>query len=212
VKRREFIKLIGGATAAWPFGAHAQQAGRLPTIGWLGNYASTQPAAGWKAAFMERLKDLGWIEGRTDAIEYRWIEDKPDRAAEFAAEFVRQTVDVIVTYGSLVPALKQATSSIPIVFTVATVPVGKGFVSSLNRPGGNVTGMSTQDADTAGKRLAVLRQAVPTLRRLAIVFDAGYPSTVRESDQVRAVARALDLEVVPLEVRQFRMLPPSSLR
>ena len=146
-ERREFITLLGGAAAAWPLAARAQQAGKLPTIGFLGT--STPSAWGqWIAAFVQRLRELGWIEGRTVAIEYRWAEGRRERFAEIAAEFVRLKVDVIVTAGRAALAAKQATSVIPIVFAAAGDPVGTGLVASLARPGGNVTGLSIQVTDT----------------------------------------------------------------
>src|SRR5262245_60841625 len=139
MKRREFITLIGGAVAAWPLAAHAQQAARLPTIGYLG--ANTPSAESQRiGAFVQRLRELGWIEGRTMAIEVRWAEGRNERFAEIAAEFVRLQVDVIVTAGTAaVVTAKQATSVIPIVFAVAGDPIGTGLVASLARPGGNVT-------------------------------------------------------------------------
>src|SRR5262249_12412664 len=140
IKRREFISLLGGAAAVWPLAARAQQPAKLPTIGFLG---ATTPAT-WSlfvAAFVQRLRELGWIEGRTIAIEYRWAEGRDERYSEIAAEFVRLKVDVIVTAGGAVLAAKQATSVIPIVFGVATDPLGTGLVTSLARPGGNVTGL-----------------------------------------------------------------------
>ena len=140
MRRREFITLLGGA-AAWPLAAGAQQPGKLPTIGLL----STATPSAWSqrvAAFVQRLRELGWIEGRTIAIEYRWAEGHPERFADIAAELVRLKIDVIVTAGGAVLAAKQATSVIPIVFAVANDPVGGGFVASLARPGGNVTGLS----------------------------------------------------------------------
>ena len=159
IGRRQFIFAIGGATVAWPLAARAQQAGKLPTIGFLG--ADAPSWSPWTAAFVERLRELGWIEGRTIAIEYRWSEGRPERVAEIAAEFVRQKVDVIVTYGGAVATLKQATTVIPIVFAIAVDPVGTGLVASLARPGGNVTGLSLQQTDIAGKRLELLREIVP---------------------------------------------------
>ena len=161
MKRREFISLIGSASVAWPLAARAQQAGKLPTIGFLGVDASVWSA--WTAAFVQRLRELGWIEGRTIAIEYRWAEGRPERNAEIAAEFVRLKVDVIVTFGTAVPAVKQATAVIPIVFAIAQDPVGGGLVTSLARPGGNVTGLSIQSTDIAGKRVELLREVVPRL-------------------------------------------------
>jgi putative ABC transport system substrate-binding protein len=143
VKRREFITLIGGAAVAWPLATSAQQGGRLPTIGFLG--ASTPSAwSQWTAAFVQRLRELGWTEGRTVAIEYRWAEGRSERYADIAAEFVRLKVDVILTVGSAVAATQQATSTIPIVFAIAVDPVGSGMVTSLARPGGNATGISVQ--------------------------------------------------------------------
>ena len=142
IGRRNFIAAFCGAAATWPLAARAQQPARLPTIGLL-----TPDASSWSAetaAFIERLSQLGWIEGRTVAIEYRWSEGRPERVAEIAAEFVRQKVDVIVTYGGAVATLKQATAVIPIVFAIAGDPVGSGLVESLARPGGNVTGLSLQ--------------------------------------------------------------------
>jgi putative tryptophan/tyrosine transport system substrate-binding protein len=208
VTRREFITLLGGAAVAWPFGARAQQAGKLPTIGFLG---ATTPAT-WSlfvAAFVQRLRELGWIEGRTVVIEYRWAEGRGERFAEIAAEFVRLKVDVIVTAGGAVLAAKQATSLIPIVFAVAADPVGGGLVASLVQPGGNVTGLSTQTAETAGKRLELLREIVPGLRQLAIMANAGYPAAVLEMAEVQAAARTLGLEVTTLEIRRAENIAPA---
>jgi putative ABC transport system substrate-binding protein len=206
--RRQFITLLGGAAAAWPLVAHAQQAGKLPTIGFLG---ATTPAT-WSlfvAAFVQRLRELGWSEGRTIAIEYRWAEGRGERFAEIAAEFVRLKVDVIVTAGGAVLAAKQATSLIPIVFAVAADPVGGGLVASLVQPGGNVTGLSTQTAETAGKRLELLREIVPGLRQLAIMANAGYPAAVLEMAEVQVAARTLGLEVTTLEIRRAENIAPA---
>jgi putative ABC transport system substrate-binding protein len=161
MKRREFITLLGGAAAAsiaWPLAAIAQQSGKLRTIGFLGPNTRSG-ASDWVAALAQRLRELGWIEGRTVTIEYRWAEGREERLAEIAAEFVRLKVDVIVTSGTpAVMASKQATSVIPIVFATAGDPVGSGLVASLARPGGNVTGLATLVADLAGKRLELLRE------------------------------------------------------
>src|SRR5262249_41687206 len=162
MRRRDFITLLGGAAAAWPLTARAQQA-RLPTIGYLGS-GSLVSQRQWVAAFRERLRELGWIEGRTVAIEYRWAEGLPDRLSEIAAEFVRLKVDVVLAAGTEAAlAAKQATSVTPIVFPTAGDPVGTGLVASLSRPGGNVTGLSNQATDTVGKRLELLREIVPSL-------------------------------------------------
>jgi ABC-type uncharacterized transport system substrate-binding protein len=208
MNRRELITLVGGAAAAWPLAVGAQQAGKLPTIGVLG---AATPAT-WNlftAAFVRRLRELGWIEGRTIAIEYRWAEGRSERFAEIAAEFVRLKVDVIVTAGGAVLAAKQATSLIPIVFAVAADPVGGGLVASLVRPGGNVTGLSTQFTDLAGKRLELLREIVPNLRRLAIMANTGYPAAVLEMAEVQATARTLGLEVATLEIRRAEDIAPA---
>ena len=159
MRRRDFITLLGGAAASWPLAVRAQQAGKLPTIGFLGADASA--FAPWTAAFVARMRELGWIEGRTIAIEYRWSEGRPERYAEIAAEFVRLKVDAIVTVGSAVPIVKQATTTIPIVFAVGIDPVGSGLVASLAKPGGNVTGLSLQANDLAGKRLEFCARLFP---------------------------------------------------
>jgi putative ABC transport system substrate-binding protein len=161
MKRREFIILLGGAVA-WPLAARAQQGGRLPTIGLLG----VGTASGWvyfTGAFVQRLRELGWIEGRTVAIEYRWAEGRRERFGEIAAEFIALKVDVIVTGGDAAAAAKQATSVIPIVFALGLDPLGSGLVANLARPGGNVTGLSFQSIDIAGKRVELLhRDCAPT--------------------------------------------------
>jgi putative tryptophan/tyrosine transport system substrate-binding protein len=209
MKRRAFITLLGGAAAAWPLAARAQQqAGKLPTIGLLG--ANTPSAASqWVAAFVQRLRELDWIEGRTVAIEYRWAEGRSERFAEIAAEFVRLKVDVIVTWGTAsVVAAMQVTSVIPIVFATAGDPVGTGLVASLARPGGNVTGLSNQAADVAGKRLELLREVVPGLR-LAILANIGSPIGVLQMREAQAAARTLGLEFAALEIRRAQDIAPA---
>jgi ABC-type uncharacterized transport system substrate-binding protein len=200
MRRREFITLLGGVAAIWPLSARAQQPSKLPTIGFLG--ANASGFAPWASAFVARLRELGWIEGRTIAVEYRWSEGRPERYAEIAAEFVRLNVDVIVTVGSAVPTVKQATSTIPIVFAVAIDPVGSGLVASLAKPGGNVTGLSIQANELAGKRLELLREVVPQLRRLAIMFNADNTQPVLEMGETQGEARRLGLEVAPLAIRR----------
>jgi len=202
MKRREFITLLGGAAAAWPLAARAQQAGKLPTVGYMGS-ATPAIQGQWAAAFVQRLRELGWVDGRTVAIEYRWAEGRSERAAEIAADFAQRKVDVIVTSGTgTVLAAKQATSVIPIVFAATGDPVGTGLVTSLARPSGNVTGLSNQQADLAAKRLELLREVVPGLRRLAIMGNVGNPATVVEMREVQATARTLDLEVHTVEIRR----------
>jgi putative ABC transport system substrate-binding protein len=209
MKRRTFITLLGGATVAWPLAAQAQQAAKLPTIGFL--VSGTPSSHGqWVVAFAQRLRDLGWIEGRTIAIEYRWTEGRTERAAEIAAEFVLRKVDVIVTSTPAnVVAAKQATSVIPIVFAAAGDPVGSGLVASLARPGGNVTGLSMQTTDLAGKRLELLREVVPGLRRLAIMAYVGNSGAVLEMAEVQAVARTLGLDVATFEIRRAEDIAPA---
>jgi putative ABC transport system substrate-binding protein len=179
MRRREFITMLGGA-AAWPLAARAQQPGKLPTIGFLG--AGT--ASTWSqrvAAFLQRLRELGWTEGRTVVMEVRWAEGLSERFAEIATEFVQLKVDAIVAAGtSAIIAAKQATSAVPIVFVGAGDPVGTGLVASLARPGGNLTGLSSQTIDTVGKRVELLREVVPGLRRLAIMWNADNPAGVLE--------------------------------
>ena len=202
MKRREFLALLGGVVAPWPLATRAQQPSKLPTIGFLGQ--STRSAATeWTAAFVQRLRELGRIEGRTITIEYRWGEGREERFAEIAAEFVRLNVDIIVTSGTpAVVAAKQATTVIPIVFAAAGDPVGAGLVASLARPGGNVTGLSAQTADLAAKRLEILREVVPGLRRLAILSNVGNRLAVLEMREVQAAASTLRLEVVTLEIQR----------
>jgi putative tryptophan/tyrosine transport system substrate-binding protein len=198
MRRREFITLLGGATVS-PLPLRAQQ--RRPVIGFLGT--ATQALWGkWVAAFEDQLREHGWIDGRTIQIIYRWAEGRPERFAEIATDFVNSNVDVIVTGGNAVSAVRQATSTIPIIFALAIDPVGSGFVNSLSRPGGNVTGLSLQGPDLAGKRLELLREVAPGRRRLAILVNVGYPAAKEELAQVQTAARALGLESVVLEIRQ----------
>jgi len=207
MRRRDFITLFGGAAAGWPLAALAQQAGKLPTIGFLGADASA--FGPWTAAFVAHLRELGWIEGRTIAIEYRWSEGRTERYAEIAAEFVRLKVDVIVTVGSAVPTVKQATAVIPIVFAVGIDTVGSGLVANLAKPGGNVTGLSLQATNLAGKRIEFLREVLPQLRRLAIIFNVGNDQTVLEMGETQAAARTVGLEVAPLEIRRAEDIVPA---
>jgi putative ABC transport system substrate-binding protein len=208
MRRREFIALLGGASAGWPLAADAQQSNKLPTIGFLGT--TTPSATGpWITALEQRLRELGWIKGRTIAIEYRWAEGRPERYPEFAAEFVRLKVDVIVTTVPAVAALKQATSVIPIVFALATDPVGGGLVASLARPGGNVTGLSMQATDLAGKRVELLHEVVPHLTRLAVLGNVAIPQVVLEMREVEAASPKLNLQVVPLEIRRADDIAPA---
>src|SRR6516165_2063334 len=208
LKRREFITLLGGA-AVWPLAARAQQPGKLRTIGFSG--LSTRSAESeLVAAFTQRLHELGWIENRTVVIEYRWSEGREERFVQIAAEFVRLNVDVIVTSGTpQVLATKQSTSVIPIVFARAGDPVANGIVASLARPGGNVTGMSVQSDELAGKRIEILREVVPSLRRVAILANVDNPLSVLELGQAQAAARTLNLEFDALEIRRAEDIVPA---
>jgi putative ABC transport system substrate-binding protein len=209
MRRREFVGLVGGA-AAWPLVAQAQQR-KLPTIGYLDpNTAaiSSQDIA----AFLQRLRELGWIEGRTVAIESRYTEGRNERLAEFAAEFVRLKVDVIVASSTpAVVAAKRATAVIPIIGVAVGDPVGAGLVASLARPGGNVTGLSSLGPDLAGKRVELLREVVPALRHLAVMVDFSNDDRLTSSvtDEVRAAASTLGLEIVPMEIRRVADIAPA---
>jgi putative tryptophan/tyrosine transport system substrate-binding protein len=194
------VTLLGGAAFAYPIATRARAEDTMRRVAILGPTPAVWGA--WVARFAERLRELGWIEERTIAIEYRWAEGRSERVAEAAADFARQKPDAIVTYGGAVPALKQATTSIPIVFVIAVDPLGIGLVNNLSRPGGNVTGFSVQQSETAGKRLELLRNIVPGLRRLAVLFDGGYRAAVGESGQVQAMARTLGLECTAHEIRR----------
>ena len=202
MKRRDFIAGIGGVTLAWPFAAYAQQRAKSPTIGYLGAYSQAVQAP-WTDAFVNRLRELGWVDGRTITIEYRWAEGRTELFAEIAAEFVRLKVDVLVTGGTApIIAAKRATSEIPIVFATAADPIGTGVVASLAKPGGNVTGLSLQWTDLAAKRLELLREVVPNLHRLAIMANAAASGAMLELAEVGNTARSLGLEPVTLQFRQ----------
>src|SRR5262245_9041401 len=209
MRRREFITIIAGAAAVGPLAARAQQPGKLPTIGFLGS-TTASIASNWVAAFVRRLRELGWIEGDTVAIEYRWAEGRKQRADELAAELVRLPVDVIMTYGTqTIQAAKQATNSIPIVFALPGDPVATGLVASLARPGGNLTGLSSQGTDIATKRLEILRETLPGLRRLALMGNAVNPASVMDMAKVQAAARDQGLDVAIFEIRRAEDLEPT---
>jgi putative ABC transport system substrate-binding protein len=200
------IGVLGGA-ASWPLAARAQQAGKLPTIGFLGPSTAAADVTR-RAALLQRLGELGWVEGRSVHVEYRWGEGAIARAGEIAAEFVRLKVDVIVTSGDAqILAVKRTTAEIPIIIAAAADPVGSGLVASLARPGGNVTGLSRQLTDTTGKRLELLQEIVPGLRRLAILFNGANPLVTLELDAAQAAARTLGLDVIRAEIRHADDIP-----
>src|SRR5215472_2121787 len=208
IGRRKFVATLLGGAAAWPLAARAQQPA-MPVVGFI--VAGTPLSHGqWVAAFVQRLRELGWIEGRTVAIEYRWGEGRNERFAEIAAEFVRRKVDVIVTSATAaVVVAKHATSVIPIVFAAAGDPVGTGLVASLARPGGNITGLSIQQTDVAAKRLELLREVVPGLRRLAILANVAYAASASEMDKVQTAAGTLGLDTTRLEIRRSEDIAPA---
>jgi putative ABC transport system substrate-binding protein len=208
MNRRAFIALLGGA-AAWPLAARAQQGTQMPTIGFMGTTTPSvwQP---WTTAFVQRLRELCWIEGRTVAIEYRWAEGRLDRWGEIAAELARLKVDIVVTAGvAALNAAKQAMPATPIVFPIANDPVSSGLVASLARPGSNVTGLANLLLDTVGKRLELLREIIPTLRGLGVMTNVGFPEAVQEMHTVAPMAKTLGLDVVALEVRRGEDIAPA---
>jgi putative tryptophan/tyrosine transport system substrate-binding protein len=208
LKRREFITLLGGAAAAWPLAARAQQRARLPTVGVLGG-ATPATWSTWLSAFIRRLAELGWIEGHTIAIEYRWAEGNSTRAAEFAGEFVRLKVDVILTAGGVLAAVKSVTSVTPIVFAAASDPIGAGFAASLARPGGNLTGLSLQTTDHAAKRVEILRELMPAARRLAILANSSNPGIMLEVREAETAARTFGFQSSTFEIRRSEDIAPA---
>jgi putative tryptophan/tyrosine transport system substrate-binding protein len=208
MRRRQFITLLGGA-AAWPLAARAQQPQKLPTVGFVGPTTAAVDRA-LTDPFVQRLAELGWANGRSIVVDYRPSEGILERASEIAAEFVRLKVDVIVTGGDAQAlAAKRATTVVPIVFGGAGDPVGNDLVASLARPGGNITGSSVQLTDTAGKRLEILREIVPSMRRLAISGNFSNPTVAPELEAVEAAAKALGLDIIRSEFRRAEEIPPA---
>jgi putative ABC transport system substrate-binding protein len=199
IGRREFITLLGGAAAAWPLSARAQQSGKPLTIGFMGATPSMESQR--VAAFVQRLRELGWVDGRNLAIEYRWAEGRPERVSEIAAEFVRNKVDVIVTVATPPTlAAKQATAVIPIVFAAVSDPVGTGLVASLARPGGNVTGFTFLELSMFGKMLETLKQIAPATVRVAFMYNPDNPNTAyfRHSFETALGPLAIELVIVTI--------------
>jgi putative ABC transport system substrate-binding protein len=197
VKRRAFITLIGGA-AAWPLVARAEQARKAYKIGLLN--AGSEPLA--TKSLFDALSELGWIEGKNVAFERRWAENSLERLAELAAGLVRLNVSVIVAFGTLAPlAAKRATSTIPIVMADAGDPLGSDLVASLARPGGNVTGMSLMAPDLGGKRLELLKELLPQLARVAVLWNAVNPYSALVFKETQAAGTTLGIEVQSLEMR-----------
>ena len=201
MRRREFIKIFSGSAVILPLAARGQQVAKKPIIGLLGSTTASVESQR-VAGFVQRLGELGWIEGRNIAIEYRWAEGRNERYSEIAAEFARLGVDVIVTQGTAaIMAAKRATSIIPIVFAAANDPVATGIVASLARPGGNVTGLS-QGTDLATKRLQFLREVVPAFGDLAIIVNIGNSGAVLEMHEVQAAATKLGVKIFTLEIKR----------
>jgi ABC-type uncharacterized transport system substrate-binding protein len=202
MKRREFISLLGGAAVVWPLATRAQQAGKIRTIGILNAGSAGVPSA---VVLPDALRELGWIEGKNIVFERRYAENRVERLPELAAELVRLNVDVIVGLGTLAPlAAKRATTTIPIVMTAAGDPLGSGLVASLARPGGNVTGMSLMAPDLGGKRLELLKELLPRLARVAVLWNAANPYPALVFKETQAAGRTLGIEVQSLEVRDPR--------
>jgi len=207
MRRRDFLTGIVVSSTV-PLTARAQQPGKLPTIGFLG--ASPSIESDRVAAFVQRLRELAWIDGRNLVIEYRWAEGRNERYAEAAAELVRLKVDIIVTVATPATlAAKQATTVIPIVFGAASDPIRTGLVESLARPGGNVTGLSNQISDTGGKKLEFMREIVPSLRQVAILANVGNPAAVLDMVEAQASARKLGLGVTTSEIWRAEDIAPA---
>ena len=207
MKRRDFITLLGGAAAAWPAAARAQA--KAATIGLLGT-GNAAAQSQWTAAFVQRMRELDWVEGRNLTIEYRWADGRTERLSELASELVSLKVDVIVTHNTPGPlAAKQATSAIPIVFATAGDPVGTGIVANLARPGGNVTGLSSQSPDVAGKRLELMREIIPGLHRLAVLADTDNPFVKLTVSQLQQAGAGFGVEVATFEMRRGEDIDPA---
>jgi ABC transporter substrate binding protein len=194
LKRREFIRLLGGAAAAWPLAARAQQPTKIPRIGIIDDTLR------WNA-FRHGLRDLGYLEGSNIAFDYAYGDGVPERLAEAAAALVRRPVDVIATYGTPASfAAKQATTTIPIVMISIGDPVRAGLVPSLARPGGNITGNTILGPDVGAKRLQVLKEAIPTVSRVAFLWNPDNASNVLQFEEVQAAARTLGVTVISVSV------------
>jgi len=207
MRRRNFIAFLGGAAAAWPFAARAQQA--MPVIGFL-HSASPEPYADVVAAFRRGLAQTGYLEGRNVAIEYRWAENRNERLPELAADLIRRRVSVIAAGGpAAAQAAKAATSAIPIAFVVGADPVRLGLVTSLNRPGANLTGVSFLINDLAPKQLEILRELVPKAKSIGVLVNPGNPATASDAKELQAAARTLGLALIVAEVGGEHDLAPA---
>jgi putative tryptophan/tyrosine transport system substrate-binding protein len=199
MRRREFIAFVGSTAVAWPLTARAQQRGKKYIIGRFNAGSATEPL---NDVLTEALRELGWVEGENIVFERRYAENQLERLPELAADLVRLKVDVIMATGTLAPlAAKRATSTIPIVMTAAGDPLGTGLVDSLARPGGNVTGTSLMVPEMGGKRLQLLKELLPRLARVAVLWNAANPYSALVFKQVQAAGSILGIEVQSLEVR-----------
>jgi putative ABC transport system substrate-binding protein len=203
MRRREAIRVLGGAAITWPLAARAQQAERMRRIGHLVNLAADDPDSQARvAAFVQGLKELGWIDGRNIRIEYRWSDGDPDRVRRYTAELVALAPDVIlVASGSALAAMQNATRTVPIVFVSVTDPVGGGYVASLARPGANITGFTLFEYGTSGKWLELLKQIAPGVRRAAVIRDPSITSGTGQLAAIQAVAPSFGVELTPVDVR-----------
>jgi ABC-type uncharacterized transport system substrate-binding protein len=201
MQRREFITFLGGATVAWPLAARAQQAAKVYRIGFLGN-STAALEADLVGPFREGLRDLGYVEGQNILIEYRWAEGEYERFTALTAELIALRVDVIVTAGTPASlAVQKAATSIPLVMIAVGDPVATGLVVSLGRPGGNITGLTSISSEMAGKRLELLREVVPKLSHVAVLWNAASPIQVIDERETRAAAQALGMKMLSLGVR-----------
>jgi len=203
IKRREFIALLGGAAMAWPLAAHAQQRERMRRVGVLMNRAADNPEGQTRfAAFLQGLQEAGWAVGRNVRIDIRWGTDDVDRQRTYAAELVALVPDIILASGTLsLAAMQQASRSVPIVFAAVADPVGGGFVDSLARPGGNVTGFLLFEYSLSGKWLELLKQIAPRVTRAAVLRNAANPAGNAQFGAIQAVAPSLGIEVSPINMR-----------
>jgi putative tryptophan/tyrosine transport system substrate-binding protein len=200
MRRRAFIKLLGAATAAWPLAARAQQPAKIPRIGFMGN-STAALEANLVRPFRERLRELGYEEGRNVAIEYRWADGHYDRFPALVAELLAAKVDVIVTAGTPASlAVKKATSTVPLIMVAVGDPVGSGLVPSLAQTGGNITGLSSIAPDLEGKRMELLREVVPRLSHVAVFLNPINPFHAVSMRQAHVAAQTLGIKLRALEV------------
>ena len=198
MRRREFITLLGGVAAVWPLAARAQQPA-LPVVGFL-RIAAATGSAHLVSAFRQGLNEAGFVEGRNVAVEYRWADDQPDRVPEMAADLVRHRAAVIVTTGNAVPAVTAATASIPIIFLTGYDPVRTGFVTSLSRPGGNLTGVVFTSTDLVAKQLELLHELVPKAAVIAVLLDPNQLESDIELREAETAGRAIGRQILIVKV------------